>query len=144
MSRLSLWLARRLPPQLMADTERIGLSLAFIAVGILSIISSAAEKPTGLVEATVPPIAYYEWTITLIAGGVLTIIGLWIGHRWTERFGVMLAGTGCLTYGLALLGWASNPRQYISGVLFLLLALVKLIRLVVSTAAAASSEEPHD
>jgi hypothetical protein len=129
-----------LPAPLITDTERIGLSVIFITIAVLSAMSALTDqRPAGRVETLVPQWVYYEWTLTLFLGGVFTILGIWNSRRMMERFGISLALVGCFTYGLALVTIRSdNPRIYISGTLFLLLALVKLIRLMVSTAAAAT------
>lgn len=137
MGSFAVWVTRRLPVPLVRDTERFGLSFAFIVIGVLSFyVSLVAPAGSDRLGSIVPWWAYYEWMITFVTGGGATMIGMWTGRRRMERFGITLSGVACMTYGVALvtLGLA-NPHQLISGVLFLILALVKLIRLCVSSAA---------
>lgn len=140
--RLSTAIVRRLPPVVIRDTERLGLSLSFIFLAVASATAAFTQRNVGRVESIVPPWVYLEWSATLFAGGVLTIWGMLISHRLLERTGVLLSGIGCATYGLALISTAhGDPRTWVVGVLFLILTVVKTIRLLASTAAEATREE---
>lgn len=140
LERFAIWLVSKLPPPLVRDTERLGLSLGFIVVGLLSLAFLTGGRPS---TAQLPAWVVCEWVFTLVLGGALTIWGIWFSKRMTERLGMMLAGTGCLTYGLTLItiGWDENVRQVLTGALFLIFALIKGLRLAVSTAAVAVLSE---
>ena len=135
MTNISLWLSRKLPPVLVRETERVGLSTAFIGVGLLFLLSLPphADYPSHF-----PSWLAVELAATFILGGVLTIYGMATARRAQERAGMLLAAFGCLSYSLAIFAVAHHPRQFVLGVLFLILFLVKVIRLMVSTAASTS------
>lgn len=138
LTRASVWLIRHIPPPLVSDTERIGLSLAFVAVGGLSTIFLINQD---IRPALYPVWMVYSWTIALIIGGSFTIVGIWRGSRQVERFGMMMAAIGCLTYGTGNIsaGLEGGPRRLlITGILFVLFAVIKVIRLAASTAASAT------
>jgi hypothetical protein len=134
MQRICLRITHYLPRSLIADTERIGLSIAFIFVGMTSMATIYDENSA--FSSLYPTWVIVMWSITLFVGGVLTIIGMNWSLRLTERAGIMLAGIGCLSYGGTLLAYGSG-RSKVVGVLFLILFLIKLIRLIVSTASSA-------
>jgi hypothetical protein len=54
-----------------------------------------------------------------------------------ERAGLMLTALGCFVYSMALFG-GDGIRAKIIGILFLAIALAKLIRLLVSTVTSAA------
>ena len=131
--RISVWVTAHLPRVLVSDTERVGLSLAFIAVGLTSlerINMPATYYSTGAVNIVM-------WSLTLVFGGIFTIWGMATGARATERFGLVLSTWGCLVYGSAALAGATTRGGWIIGIMFLCLAVIKLLRLIVSSAAQA-------
>ena len=137
MERISIWLSTKLPKSLITDTERVGLSLAFIATGVVSLLALDDDnKRSSSIVRLLPEWVLIEWSITLALGGFLTIWGIQKSNRKTERVGMMLAAIGSATYGLSALILGTG-RAKIIGVLFIILCLIKLIRLIVSTASAA-------
>lgn len=133
--KIALKVTSWLPKSLITDTERIGLSLGFMAVGATSLMALNDHPQSALAEL-MPLWAVVEWSITLFLGGLLTIWGIQISNRRVERVGIMLAAIGCLTYGISVLIQGSG-RAKVVGILFLVLFLIKMIRLMVSTASAA-------
>jgi len=136
--RFALAVVSRLPKVLVSDTERIGLSLAFICIGIGTLLNLGRPSTLGVTEAMA-----INWSVTLILGGLLTIWGMVKSHRLTERVGVALAGYGCAIYGATVLSLGQTRSAIIVGVMFLCLAVIKLIRLLTSTAAQALIAERH-
>lgn len=131
--RASLHITKFLPRVLISDTERVGLSLGFIVVGILSLSTLNDDSVfTNLFSRFV----VIAWSVMLILGGILTIYGMQVGARLTERAGIMMAGLGCLTYGITLVS-NGEGRTLLVGWLFVVLGFIKAIRLIVSTASAA-------
>jgi hypothetical protein len=137
MQRIAIAVTKRLPPIFIADTERIGLSLGFVVIGAVSL--STLDNPSVFTNTYAKYIVVL-WSITLIVGGVLTIWGMYFGKRLTERAGITLAGIGCATYGITLI-IGGGGRSILVGALFVVLAIVKAIRLLVSTASAAYNRE---
>lgn len=132
--RFSIAVTRHLHPIFIRDTERIGLSSAFVVIGINSLI---ALREQGAFEG-IPLWAYIEWSLTLILGGLFTIWGMFRSMRLLERVGISLAAIGTFTYGIALIS-INRERAIILGIFFLFLTVVKLTRLMVSTAANAAT-----
>ena len=133
VQRMAIRVTRLLPPVWIRETERIGLSLGFVVVGVSSLMTLDAPSPFTYAYAKYIVIM---WSATLIVGGVLTIWGMHFGLRLTERAGITLAGIGCATYGITLIALGGG-RSMLVGALFIVLALIKVVRLLVSTASAA-------
>ena len=75
--RLSVRVVKHLPRVLVSDTERVGLSVAFIAVGL----SSLNQTPKTLGHTDIGVINILTWSLSFILGGILTIWGMSIGSR---------------------------------------------------------------
>ena len=133
MQRMAIRVTRLLPPVWIRETERIGLSLGFIVVGVSSLMT--LDEPSAFTRVY-DAFIVIMWSATLIIGGVLTIWGMHFGLRLTERAGITLAGIGCATYGITLMSLGGG-RSMLVGALFIILALIKVVRLLVSTASAA-------
>ncbi len=137
--RLSVWVVSHLPRVLVADTERVGLSLAFIAVGSQSLINASRTVAVNGVPLT----SILMWSISLIIGGIFTIWGMSTGQRTVERFGLVLSAWGCATYGVTVLNVTDNRSGWIVGCMFILLCVIKLLRLVISTASGVLVRKSH-
>lgn len=132
--RMSLRITHYLPKALISDTERVGLSVAFMFVGITSVLTLGDEN--SIFSILYPVWVVLCWSITLFVGGALTIIGINWSLRLTERAGITLAAIGCLSYGGTLMIYGMG-RSKVVGVMFIILFLIKMIRLIVSTASSA-------
>lgn len=132
--KIALVVTNVMPRVLIQETERVGLSLGFIVVGVLSLMT--LEDRNSLFVALYNDFVIFCWSVMLISGGMLTLVGMTRGLRITERAGIALAGLGCLTYGLTLAIYGDG-RAKVTGALFLILFLIKVIRLLASTASAA-------
>lgn len=136
LSRSQRWamaVVLRLPGPLIRDTERVMLNAATGVVGVTSLL--ALREPGTIARVLVVPLLVM-WSATLIAGSLCVLVGMFKGYRTVERAGLMLSGIGCLTYASTLFS-VGGPRAQIVGVLFLLIAATKGIRLLTSTAGGA-------
>jgi hypothetical protein len=119
---------------LVRDTERVMLNVATGTVGLLSLL--AIEEP-GTIADVLPLPLLILWSVTLIIGAVLVLLGMWRGYRTVERAGLMLTAIGCITYASALFS-VGGARAQIIGWLFVAIAATKVVRLLVSSAANAT------
>lgn len=136
--RIAVAVVSRLPVILVRETERIMLNLAIAAVGITSLM---ALREPGTIAELLPRWLLVEWSVTLIAGGCLTLLGMVRSLRLVERAGLALKGLGCLTYAGALFSIGSGRAQVI-GFLFLAISAAAAIRLLSSTAGNAAMTTP--
>ena len=131
---LSVKVVRKLPPVFIRETERIGLSAGFIVIGVTSLMALHDQGPLD----GVPLWAFIEWSLTLILGGLFTLWGMFTSQRLVERLGLGLSAVGTFTYGCAAIT-TGYPRATIIGFFFLFLTVVKVTRLMVSSAANVST-----
>lgn len=136
--RLAEAIVWHLPPLLIRDTERVVLNLATGTVGVTSLL---VLRESGTIADTLSVPLLILWSVTLIIGAVLVIVGMSRGFRVVERAGLMLTAIGCATYALALFG-SGSPRAQIVGVLFIAIAAAKVIRLLVSWVIGSSVASP--
>ncbi len=135
--RAAAGLVNKLPPILVRETERIGLSFGFICVGLISILN--INQRQAIVNGDLSKAAVLNWSIMLIMGGSLTIWGMVASSRLIERAGITLSMIGCLIYAVVVLIIGTTISSLVVGVLFLALFAIKLIRLLVSTVQQANS-----
>ena len=128
--RFSLAVVRRLPAPLIRETERVMLNVATGVVGLTSLV--ALNEP-GTIARVLPVPLLLMWSVTLIAGSVFVLFGMFRGYRAIERAGLMLTGIGCLVYAVCLFS-VGGARAQIVSYLFVAIAATKLIRLLASTA----------
>jgi hypothetical protein len=137
--RAAEFIVWHLPPLLVRDTERVVLNLATGTVGITSLL--ALREPGTIADALSIPLLIL-WSVTLIIGAILVIVGMSRGFRVVERAGLMLTALGCTTYALALFG-SESTRAKIVGVLFLAIAAAKVVRLLVSWVIGSTVTQPE-
>lgn len=131
--RFAVAVVGRLPSAIIRDTERVMLNAATGVVGFTSLI--ALGEP-GTIAKVLPLPLLVAWSVMLMAGALLTLVGIFRSLRLTERAGMTLTGLGCLVYASALFTEGSARGQIIGG-LFLAIAATKALRLLVSTAGGA-------
>lgn len=136
--RIAIWLTGHLPPTLVRETERVVLAAGITCTGIGSLLATSTP---GTIATVLPVWLLVEWSLTLIVGGVFTLIGMFTGRRTVERAGITLTGLGAVTYAGAL-AYVGGPRAWIVALLFLAVSLAALIRLASSTAANATVNPP--
>ena len=134
-------IVRHLPGPLVRDTERVVLNMATGTVGFTSLL---ALREPGTIAEVLPIPLLVLWSVTLIIGAVLVLLGMSRGYRTVERAGLMLTAIGCVTYASALFSVGGARAQIIGG-LFLAIAAAKVVRLLVSSAtnAAVTSGGPE-
>lgn len=137
--RAAEWIVWHLPTLLVRDTERVVLNLATGTVGVTSLL--ALREPGTIADTLSIPLLVL-WSVTLIIGAVLVLVGMSRGFRVVERAGLMLTALGCATYALALFG-SDSTRAKIVGLLFIAIVLAKVIRLLVSWVVGATVAEPE-
>lgn len=100
---------------------------------IIGISGLTAVRPGSLL-ALWPWWIAYEWAAAMLVGGGCALVGYWKGSRSTERLGYMLIGAAATVYAVGVVivfGW----QGVTSAVLFVGIALSKLVRLLVGSAA---------
>lgn len=129
--RVSAAIIHRLPRIFLADPERVGLSIAFICVGIVSLANMERDS------VVFTSAAILNWSATLILGGIFTILGMGLGKRLLERAGITLSMLGCLLYSGVAFSYGQTFATAVIAVMFLCLGMIKMIRLLISSAAQA-------
>lgn len=104
-----------------------------LATGTVGLTSLLALREPGTIAEVLPVPLLVLWSVTLIIGAILVLLGMTQGWRTVERAGLMLTALGCFTYGSALLS-VGGARAQIIGVLFYGIAATKVVRLIVSSA----------
>lgn len=132
--RLALAIVPRLPVLLVRDTERVVLNLATGTVGFTSLL---ALREPGTIATVLPFPLLVLWSVTLMIGAAMVLLGMSRGYRILERAGLMLSAIGCVTYAAALFS-VGGARAQIIGVLFLAIAAANLLRLLASSASNAT------
>lgn len=92
--RLVLWLAARIPAPLLAEPERFFLATACLLIGV----DAALAHTGGRVLGRDTPLIAVEFGVCFIAGGMLTLAGLWRHRVWVERAGQALTALGCAIF----------------------------------------------
>lgn len=128
------WLSQRLldvlPEPLAAHPERVLINVAAALIGV-----SGMVRHEGL-SVIWPSWLIYEWSATMIIGGVAALVGIFrraTGTRSVERLGVMLILFAALFFGVNVLIFGGT-RLLFTGLIFLGIAAAKTIRLLVSGA----------
>jgi hypothetical protein len=130
--KLAFWVLEHSPPLLVAETERVGLSVGFIGVGIISILNINERPAFG--SETVNHALIINWACTLILGGICTIWGMNKSNRTVERAGLLLSMIGCITYAIVAIFAGTTLTALVVATLFLALGGIKFIRLMISSA----------
>ena len=131
--RFALAVVRKLPGPLIREPERVMLNIATGIVGVASLLVLA--QPGTIARVLSVPLLVM-WSVTLILGCLLTVVGMFRSFRATERAGLMLTAIGCAIYASALFS-VGGARAQIIGYMFLAIAATKILRLLISTAGAA-------
>ncbi len=121
-------LIRRLPLHMVATPERVILNVAFILVGVAGIF-----PPRGNVLEAMSTSILIIWATGMIFGGSAILFGLFRNRRPMERVGYLLVSISCglyATYTLIERGLVGLPIALV----FYGIALVKLLRLIISSA----------
>lgn len=106
-----------------------GFLLAVVALqGFL--VLSGLSKPASMV-ALLPPAFRVIWGLLLLAGGLMSLFGLyWPGSVFTgceiKRVGLIAAGFGAFAYGIALL--TIGPTAYLAASTSLVFSIACLVR----------------
>lgn len=127
--RFSVWIIKHTPNVLITDPERFVLAAIQTAIGVIAFVT-ALRPPS--VEGVWPVELSYSWGLTLVLGGLATIIGIARDRPLTDRLGqalILLAslvylgvatifygGVGENTFGLLVFlgfGWAAVTRLVI-------------------------------
>lgn len=130
------WFFAHTPRILLTDTFQVGFAIAFLAVGLLSLLALFGGVPPGAIGHALPTdLLRIVWGSSLIVGGGFQLLGLqWIS-RDAERFGMTMTMVGCVIYGLALFAFATTASGLILGLLFVSFAAIYWIRLRTSARA---------
>jgi hypothetical protein len=129
--KAAFWIVDRMPKVLIQDTERVVLNVATGSIGVTSLL--ALREPGTIAEVLSIPLLVL-WSVTLILGSIFVLIGMTKSFRVVERAGLMLTSIGCATYASALFS-VGGVRAQIIGIVFIGIALAKVIRLIVSSVA---------
>jgi hypothetical protein len=125
-----LRLAMRLPLQVVASPERVVLNYAFILIGLVAFESS---KEVGGAISLWPLWIRLGWGLCMIVGGASVLFGMFRHSVTVERLGYLLIAPASVVYAVSVLsfrGWSGVPVFLI----FLSVALAKVIRLVITSA----------
>lgn len=128
-SSLALRMVRKLPVVFVNSPERVVLNFAFILIGVSGFF---ANRP-GSVMSEWPTWVLAAWGLSMSVGGASVLLGMFRNLTSVERLGYVLVAPACAIYGVTTLvtrGAIGGPLALI----FLGLALSKVIRMVISTA----------
>lgn len=132
------WLVQRLattlPRKIAEAPERV---LINVAVAIIGLAALTTESPGSLL-AVWPDGFDVTWALAMTLGGGFAVVGYWnnLRHRWAnslERLGYLLILLASVVYGVGVIvafGW----QGLAAGVLYLMIAFAKLVRLLVTSA----------
>lgn len=128
--RLALGTLRFIPRPVADAPERMLINGSCILIGLAALFTPRSGRS---VMAHWPSWFQAEWSLGMICGGLLTLIGLSAGRWALERWGLLLVAVCSLVYASALitLFW---PRGVFSALIFLGIAAAKATRFVVSSA----------
>ena len=129
--RLCIRIVSVLHPQLVREPERIILAFAVLLTGAGTLLSA---KESGSLIAVMPLWLVVEWALALLAGGALTLSGMFTASRWVERFGLALTILGAFVNALALIWVQHSARATIVALIYIAISSAAGIRLIVSTA----------
>jgi peptidoglycan/LPS O-acetylase OafA/YrhL len=127
--RLVCWLAAHIPIRLLAEPERW-----FLAAGTIVIGSDAVRSGPGTILHGASRLLTTEFALCFLAGGLLTLAGLWRHRIWLERAGQGLTALGCLVFIIGVIQFA-GPTGYPNAIVYGGIGATYCLRLL-STAAA--------
>jgi hypothetical protein len=142
MMQFARFLVRHLPLFVVREPERVLVAVSAILIGI-TVFWPPSRSAT--LQQIYPDWVILEWGVTLLTGGFMKLIGLWMSShvlfgktkayelraRLAERAGASLICFGAATYGITLIivsGWSAIGPALI----FLCLAAANGIRFIVS------------
>lgn len=131
---ISLKLSSFVPYAALAQPERVALNIAFILLGMTSLLPGNASG----VLASWPYLFGMCWAALMILGGAASIHSVTTGSRASERLGCVCVIAGCLIYAYGVLEVNGWRRGGLIAVLFIVLAGSKATRLLRSLAFAAT------
>ncbi len=147
--RVALWMAAHIPLPILASPERVLINFACIVLGVAAL---ASERPDSLL-ALWPWWIAVEWALIMAGGGLAALVGYWLrqgadGSKWDlwlslERVGYLAIFLASTLYGvgaLVVFGWQGLS----AGIVYLGIALAKLLRLTTSTSARAHLLTPRE
>jgi hypothetical protein len=131
-----------MPLFVILQPERVFLALAAILIG-----AGFYVRPGTVHQSELPAWLLIEISVTLIAGGVVTVMGLYLSSRQRtrkspgkelrsrsmERFGASLIAFGSATYGAGSIlayGWGA----FFVGTIMIIFSFVNILRVLISTA----------
>jgi hypothetical protein len=137
--RFARWFVSFLPIWLVNAPERILVNGVMLVIGGFAIVS---QPPDSLVSYWSNWWAV-EWGLTMVAGGAFTLFGVIKPNISSERFGLLLIAIGALIYGIDVVV-TFGLRGIFSGVVYIGIAIAKLIRIAESTALRAEILRSHE
>lgn len=136
--RLALRVLRFIPRPVAESPERVLINFACVLIGLSGLTKA---PPANSVLGHWPHWFAIEWSLSMVAGGLLTLIGISIQRVDLERFGVTVIGLCALVFGVTQL-IAFWPRAIYSAPIFLGIAAAKAVRFIVGSAARARLLHP--
>lgn len=127
-ARVAPCLAHRLHPKLLAAPERVFINIAVALVGL----SGFFARPGTALDRW-PDWIQYEWSVSMIVGGLATLHGYWFDYSPSERMGASLVAIGSAMYGFQFIA-AYGARGIIPALMFFGIACAKVLRLIRSAA----------
>ena len=126
--RAVLWVVGKIPTPILANPERVLLYVACVFVGL-----AALWPPPGSLMDQWPDWAQYEWSVTMVLGGVCSLATQWNDSRFLERFGAAAVGLAASIYAWSLALQSGLPRTFTIAI-FVSMAIAAVIRYLRSTA----------
>jgi hypothetical protein len=93
------WTIEHVPLPFLTNAHELALGAALILLGAALLLQ---EAQPGSVVSQVPQWMVTGWSLFLLAGGVLTWVGVFFGRSRREWSGQLLTGYGCAFYALAV------------------------------------------
>lgn len=101
-------------------TARLILESSETFVALLCTLSSTAylsgAPPPKSIDTLLPVWLRFAWGAYLFVGGILTIVGLVTGLRWTEKAGLLLLAGSATAYAVAALALGGLAAAFPAGV----------------------------
>jgi hypothetical protein len=126
--RVILWVVGLIPTPVLASPERVLLYLCCVFVGM-----AALWPPPGSLVDQWPDWAQYEWSVTMVLGGVASLVCQWTDSRFLERFGAAAVALAAVIYAWSLAAHSGLARTFTVAI-FVSMGVAALIRYLRSTA----------
>lgn len=119
-----------MPLPLAQSPERVVLNFAVATIGVSALFVRRPGSLLDLWPEWVSPV----WALTMVAGGVAVLAGMFLRNTTLERLGYLLVGTSTLLYGVSTIV-VFGLQAMSTGLIFLGIAASKAVRMLVSSAA---------